>query len=234
MTTQLPDAALLAWWSTAWLRGQVVTDLLLEALGDTRPPGLLPLLVELRAAGATGAGLALPVEGDPLGLGGPRALNDAALAAGSAVVVAEARTGLVPLERDGYVAWHRFPAEPRQLPDVGEADRGLRRALTTTANTLADLDVARWRPEVADELIDLRRPGPIDPPPPGTPPRCAQLAVRGLQAARIVELALDDDGAAVSASEISTRTNALRPLEHASRRALVAACSPEVWPPVMG
>ena len=234
MTTPLPDAALLAWWSTAWLRGRVVTDLLLDALGDASPGGLLDLLVEVRRAGATGAGLALPVEGDPLGLGGPRAFNDAALTAGSAVVFAEARTGLVPEGRDGYVAWHRFPVEPRQLPDVGEADRGLRRALTTTANTLADLDVARWRPEVADELMDLRRPAPIDPPPPGTPPLCAQLAVRGLQAVGIVKLALDDDGAAVSAYEISIRRDALRPLEHASRRALVAACSPEVWPPAVG
>jgi len=46
-----------------------------------------------------------------------------------------------------------------------------------------------------------------------------------------VELALDDDGAAVSAYEIATRRDALRPLEQAARRALVAACSPEVWPP---
>ena len=35
MTTALPAAARLAWWGTAWLRGQVVTDLLLDAVsGD--------------------------------------------------------------------------------------------------------------------------------------------------------------------------------------------------------
>ncbi|MEO5853389.1 MAG: hypothetical protein ABIQ15_12825, partial [Nocardioides sp.] len=129
------------------------------------------------------------------------------------------------------VTWQRFAAEPRQLPDVGEADRGLRRALTTTATALADLEVGRWRPVVADELMALRRPAPIDPPPPGTPPVCARLAVQGLQATRIVALALADDGAAVSSSEVANRRAALLPLERAARRALVAACSPEVWPP---
>jgi len=231
VTTALPDAAVLAWWCTAWLRGQVVTDLLLDAVGQGRPEGLLDLLVEVRRAGATGAGLALPVDGDPLGLGGPPAFNTAALEAGSAVVFVGARTGLVPVANSDGPDWRRFVAEQRQLPDVGEADRALRQALTTTASALADLDVARWRPEVADELMDLRRPRPLDPPPPGTPPVCARLAVHGLQATRIVELALDDHGAAVSAYEIATRRDALRPLEQAARRALVAACSPEVWPP---
>jgi hypothetical protein len=57
------------------------------------------------------------------------------------------------------------------------------------------------------------------------------LAERGLQAAEIVELALEDDGAAVSASEIRARRDALVPLGRAARRALTAAGSPEVWPP---
>ena len=36
VTNALPDAGLVAWWSTAWLRGDVVTDLVLDAL---RAPG---------------------------------------------------------------------------------------------------------------------------------------------------------------------------------------------------
>ncbi len=67
--------------------------------------------------------------------------------------------------------------------------------------------------------------------PPGIPPTCAQLAATGARAARIVELAVADDGAAVSAYEIGARREALRPLEQAARRALVAACSTEAWPP---
>jgi hypothetical protein len=63
------------------------------------------------------------------------------------------------------------------------------------------------------------------------PPRCVDLAARGLQALEIAALALEDDGSAVTAAEIVARRAALTPLERAGRRALVAACSPEVWPP---
>ena len=67
--------------------------------------------------------------------------------------------------------------------------------------------------------------------PPGVPAACVDLAARGLQAAAIVELALEDDGGAVTAYDAAERRAALVPLERAARRALVAACSPEVWPP---
>ena len=126
--------------------------------------------------------------------------------------------------------WHAYAARPRQLTDVGEADRRLRLAMVQTADQLAALDVARWRPDVADELTDLRTFGRLDSPP-GTPPRCVELAARALQAAGIVDLALDDDGAAITHAEAEGRRTALRDLATAARHALVAACSPEVWPP---
>jgi hypothetical protein len=113
---------------------------------------------------------------------------------------------------------------------VGEADRALRAALIEAADTLARLEVARWRPEIADRLMNLRHREPVDAPP-GVPARCVDLAARGLQALAITDLALGDDGGAVSAHEIGGRRGALVPLERAGRRALVAACSPEVWPP---
>ena len=107
--------------------------------------------------------------------------------------------------------------------------RALRAALIETARVLDDLDVARWRPEAADAPMNLRhRPALVAPS--GTPPRCAELAARGLQGWAIAELALEDDGGALSAREIGTRRTALHPLERASRRAVVAACSSEVWP----
>ena len=90
----------------------------------------------------------------------------------------------------------------RQLPDVGEADRALREALLEAADDLADLDVARWRPEVADELMNLRhRPDAR---------RAARHARRGASTSppagcrrwAIVDLALDDDGGALSAYEV--------------------------------
>lgn len=243
MSTHLPASARLAWWATAWLRGHVVADLVVDAVigpdathavvglpGAEGTETLVAALARLRSLGATAVGAAFPVDGDPAGLGGPADFNREALATGEAVVVADAGLGLVPVRTGAAIAWVAQPAERRPLPDVGEADRGLRAALPVAADALAALDVARWRPEVADELIDLRRAAPLQAPP-GVPARCVELAGRALQAMAIVDLALEDDGAAVSASEIGARREALVPLERAGRHALVAACSPEVWPP---
>jgi hypothetical protein len=62
------------------------------------------------------------------------------------------------------------------------------------------------------------------------PARCAELAARGLQALGIADLALADDGGALSAPMAARRRAAIAPLDLAGRRALVAACSPEAWP----
>lgn len=227
----LPHAASLAWWLTAWLRGHEQTDHVLDALStDTHlleGGSALDLLVRARGTGATYAGVALPVDGDPLGLGGPRALNEAALEVGQAVVVGD--LGLVPQEQGETVQWRVLPAARRQLPDVGEADRSLRETLVGAASELADLDVARWRPEAADALMNLHRRPALDAPL-GTPPRCVDLAARGLQAWAIVDLALADDGGALSSYEVERRRGLLQPLGRAARRAIVAACSAEVWP----
>lgn len=237
MSLELPLSARLAWWLTAWLRGTEVTDHVLDAVTDgdlahlvaglSGGTAMLDLLLEARRSGATGAGLALPAEGDLLGLGGPRELNDAAIEAGEAVVVGD--WAAVPEVVGEVCHWRVLPAARRQLPDVGEADRMLRAALLDSAKLLAELDVARWRPEVADQLMNLSHRPSIEAPL-GTPARCADLAARGLQGWAITELALEDDGGAVSAYEIEARRAALQPLERAARRALVAACSPEVWP----
>lgn len=243
MTTSLPPAARLAWWGTAWLRGHAVADLVVDAVidGDATHtvvglPGaegtetLVAGLARLRAAGASALGAAFPVEGDPAGLGGPRDLNADALEMGEAVMAVEVGLGLVPHRTGAAVAWHARPADRRQLTDVGEADRQLRAALLAAAQALADLDVARWRPEVADRLMNLRHLD-LPPAPHGVPGRCVELAARGLQATGIVALALEDDGGSVTTYDVRSRREALLPLERAGRHALVAACSPEVWPP---
>ncbi len=227
----LPHSAVLAWWLTAWLRGHEQTDHVLDALADDthllEGGSALDLLARSRASGASYAGLALPVDGDPLGLGGPRDFNAAAMEAGQAVVAGS--LGLVPEEKGETVQWRAFAAERRQLPDVGEADRSLREALLGAADDLAALDVARWRPEAADALMNLHQRPPLDAPL-GTPPRCVDLAARGLQAWTIVDLALEDDVGALSSYEAERRRGLLQPLGRAARRAVVAACSPEVWP----
>jgi hypothetical protein len=227
----LPHSAVLAWWLTAWLRGHEQTDHVLDALAaDTQllaGGSALDLLTIARASGASYAGLALPVDGDPLGLGGPRDFNAAAMDAGQAVVAGT--LGLVPEEQGETVQWRPHDAAPRQLPDVGEADRTLRETLLGAAGDLADLEVARWRPEAADALMNLHRRPQVEAPL-GTPPRCVDLAARGLQAWAIVDLALADDGGALSSYAVEQRRGLLQPLGRAARRAIVAACSPEVWP----
>lgn len=238
----LPDAGVLAWWLTAWLAGRTSPDAFLEEVrgedaahdvvglpGADEPVPLVLALGRIRALGATGAGLALPVEGDPVGLGGPVAFNTEALEYGEAVVVSGAGIGLVPIRAGRGVVWRCLPAHRRQLPDVGEADRGLRAALIETEAALAELGVVRWRPEVADELMNLRHLH-LPAAPPGTPAICVRLATRGSHALAVVDLALADDGGAISAAEARKRQEALKPLARAGRRALVAACSPEVWP----
>lgn len=236
----LPVSGRLAWWGTAWLRGHVGPDDLLDAvLADdvthvvVDPEGSRTLLGELgrlRLAGATGFGAAFPAEGDLLGLGGPVPFNDAALEVGEAVVVLGTDSALVPSRVGPTVEWAPFAARRRQLPDVGEADRELRAVLLASAERLAALDVARWRPEIADRLMNLRHRRSLVAAP-GVPARCVDLAERGLQALEIADLALEDDGAALSVHEIDQRRGSLAPLARAGRRALVAACSPEVWPP---
>jgi hypothetical protein len=242
VTTGLPlDSARLAWFLSAWLRGDVAPDDVLDAvvgddaahdvtgLDDSEPMPLVLALGRIRAAGAVSAGLALPWPGTPAGLGGPAEFNTAAIDAGESVVLAGAGLGLVPHRAGAGVVWSCLPANRRQLVDLGEADRGLRTSMAETATALATLDVARWRPEVADELMNLRH-RPTYAAPPGTPPRAVDLAGRAVQALRIVDLALEDAGGALTAYEIDERERTLRPLGGAARAALVAACSPECWP----
>ena len=235
MNNPLPVSARLAWWGTSWLRGAVSPDDLLDAVlgGDVSHQvdgqSLLTSLVAMRSAGATGFGAAFPREGMPAGLGGPSDFNAAAIEAGEAVVAPGAETGLVPRRVGPTVEWTTYPAARRQVQDIGEADRELRVTLLTSAAALADLDVARWRPEVADELLNLRRLS-VPKVPVGVPARCAELAARALQAVGIADLALADEGGALSASAAEQRRAAIMPLDLAGRRALVAACSPEAWP----
>lgn len=198
--------------------------------GEGGTETLIGGLARLRAGGASAIGAAFPVEGDLVGLGGPASFNAGALNEGEAVVVVGTHVGLVPVRVGAAVTWVAHRAQPRQLPDVGEADRALRAALLETANALALLDVARWRPEVADRLLNLRHRAPVAAPV-GVPARCVELAARGLQALEIAELGMADDSGELTAYEVEVRRTSLRPLERAGRQALVAACSPEAWPP---
>jgi hypothetical protein len=236
--SSLPLSVRFALWFSAWRTGAVSLDAARDAIvgedaahdllglpGETDPVPLILGLGRLRSLGAGGAGIALPVPGDPLGLSGPAAFNADVIEAGEGVVLDGADLGLVPHRAGAGVTWacHRA-ASRRQVPDPSEAESALRQALLVTSRALVDLDVARWRPEVADELMALRRTTDL-PVPHAMAPRAVQLAALASRCRTIVDLALEDDGGSVTAREADARRAALLPLDHAARRGLVAACS---------
>lgn len=194
-------------------------------------PTTLPVALNLlRTGGTSQAYLALPVPGDPIGLAGPPAFNEAALDSGEAVVLAGVGIGLVPRYVGPAVQWTVHRATSPAPADLGEADRGLRAALIEAAESLAALDVAKWKPEVADALIDIRRigTGKGDDLAPGYEARAIKAAATARRCLAIADAALDDDGAAVTGAEADARRRALLELAAAARRALVAACGPPI------
>lgn len=234
----MPDSARFALWCSALLSGRTSPDEARDAIvaGDAAHdvsglpgrPAPVPLIVALGllgSAGATAAGLALPVPGDPLGLAGPSEFNTEAIDVGEAVLMAGTDLGLVPRRAGAGVLWTCHPAVThRQVPDPAEADTALKRALLDASTSLADLDVARWSPETADELLAVRTERFL-PLPDAMSARVVRLTQLATRCRTIVEVALDDDGGSLTASAARARREALVPLDHAARRALVAACS---------
>lgn len=202
-------------------------------------------LGRLRGSGARSLALALPAPGDP-GLAGPTPLGRAALSCGEAVVTVgagEAALGLVPrVTRHGSawdgtvttVCWEVFPAGflssetvPVAGDSLGVAQADLTATLRRVTDTLVRLDVASWRPEVAEALATLRSSSraarPLVVLPPGVDPRAQQLLDLAERLAVVVALASADTGAAVSGWEARDREAALRELAASVRRARVAA-----------
>lgn len=237
----LPRAARFVTWTNAWLIGATSLDEADDAIrardtahhviglpGQPEPVPLLLSLGTLRNLGTRALSLALPVPGDPLGLAGPREFTEAALEMGEAVVCEGSGLGLVPHVIGAGVQWQVYDANPA-VPEVfGDASLELAHTLQEVIDALAGLDVARWRPEVAEALIDLRAvgSGTHDGLPPGYAPRAEELAARARRCLLVCELALADDGGSATAHEADSRRRALRRLDHAARRALLAACAP--------
>ena len=227
VTASLPVSARFALWFTAFAGGRasldeardriVEDDAAHDVVGLPDQDGPAPLILGLgllRTEGARAAALA-----------GPAEFNSEVLEYGEGVVLHGCDLGLVPHRAGAGVQWLAMPAAAhRQLPDPSEAEAQLRRSLLGTTEALAGLDVARWRPEVADELMALRKHADLVLPQ-AMAPRAVRLAGLAARCRLIVEIALEDDGGAVTASEIDARREALLPLDHAARRGLVAACA---------
>ena len=182
--------------------------------------------------------LVLPAPGDPRGLPGPGPFTGAALVAGEGVVTPG--LGLVPEVRSHTsgsgvtfetVLWrcHPLPTPSRPVVDeltAAEAEGELSQALSDATRTLAKLDIAQWRPELAGALAALRKPDSGTDLPPGYDPRARRLYARASVLDRVLALAeRAAPGGAINGYEVQQRDAALRPLVASCRRALVAACN---------
>lgn len=172
--------------------------------------------------------VAAPTPGDLTGLAGPPELNTAALEAGECVLLGgqpqHPTTALVPHVAGAGVVWQAAPAADPPPHDLPEASRVLRRALSVTADTLTELDLARWSPDAADALLNLRAPLDLDLPP-GTSADAAAVLATAMRCQAIVDVAGRSQSAAVTAAEADRRAAALQPLARAARHAVSAACS---------
>ena len=173
-----------------------------------------------------GSGLALPGPGDPVGSAGrrpstPPPSRPARRSSPGAV-------GLVPPRVGAAVEWTAYAASPRQLDDVGEADRGLRRALRRRheAGRPRRGALATRGRRRADEPA----PPPRLRPPPGTPERLRRIspAARSRPGDRRPRPRGRRRRGQRRRGRAPGRAAALGA---AAARGLVAACSPEVWPP---
>ena len=237
-------SGVLAAWTSAWLAGEAAyDDVVARVTGDDEPhrvsglPGVAgetPLgwaLPVLRERSPEGVRAVLPVAGDPRGLPGPGPFTTAAVAAGEAVV--GRGLGLVPRVTEHgsatdltcSVLWTAYEvAEPAPDPlTVPEAEHDLTTATREAASALAALDVASWRPEVADGLARMRR--WVTPElPPGHDARAVRLLASADRLAAVLDLArADAPGGAVNGAEARARDDALRPLATVVRRARQAA-----------
>ncbi|MGP3921901.1 hypothetical protein [Streptomyces sp. 8N616] len=214
--------------------------------GEADPVGLSLGLGRLRALGATGLRVALPAPGHPLGLSGPPDFNARAMEAEEAVIASGGQPlGLVPeifeAGPDGdlhvEVVWHCLPvrdAPPADVPSLGEAERELAEALREATELLSRMDVAGSGPvaQAALEAYRERAARGREVLAPGYPPRAVRVLELAQRVGALIAIAHGPDGAggggsehgaAVSASQIAARAEALRPVERTARRAQVAA-----------
>ncbi|GGS62489.1 hypothetical protein GCM10010156_21770 [Planobispora rosea] len=226
-----PIAATLVCWGNAWLTGQAGLDEAADRVERQAGPQLVgagdgdvPLrafLADLRIEGMSSLRLALPVPGDPLGLTGPPSFNSAAIEAGQATIaVLPGRcVGLVP-ERDlrgsSYdgVRWSTFEASAAapDVPSLPEAERALTLAMHTATDALLGVE----GPAQGHRLTRRDDDGLA----PGYPARAHRVAALAARLSAVLRLA-DDRG--LTSAQVSVRSQALRDLDRAVRRARVAA-----------
>lgn len=249
MSVSLPRSVVAALWvgcaddGETWLSDAVAAVTGTDEPHRTDDDAPLALLLSRlarhrRSRTVTFAGL--PVPHEPSGLSGTAGI--AAMDAGECVVVdtGAAAPALVAvpdvvafgsaLEPGAMVRWQVHSARVSMAPvGLGEARRLLAEALVVAVDALESMDVARWRPDAAEEIAELASAVVPDQVartlPPDLDPRRSDLLVRAARLEAIAELAMADDGAAVTLWAADQRHAALRHVAGAARRAMSAACT---------
>lgn len=209
--------------------------------GDDGPARTLADLVERWAAQRCAVAAVLPAPGDPAGA--PAAVAGPAQDAGEAVLVASERgawAAVPEVETFGSVfePGHLVTWQVQAVPNwrstlvglVGslpEAERELTVALRRATEALTRLDVARWREDAAEQIAALSGGADLGwDLPAGLDGRRVRVLATAARLRAIVDLARDDDGAAVNLWQADQRSSALRDVDRAARRAMAVATHP--------
>jgi len=236
-----PRCGILAAWTSTWLAGRAASDEVLRAVtagdeghrivaDDAAEMPLSEALIQWRTRGANVRAV-LPVPGDLRGVPGPIGFRAAALEAGEAVF--GGGFGLVPeilaanpaSSARPYVRWRPFVVEaaPPDQIDVREAEQALGEAIRDSARALVAADVSGASGEVGEALAHARRAGERLDLPSGYPSRAVALLAQAERMDDVLRIALlDPVGGAIDRTGVAARTEALRPLVTAVRRARVA------------
>jgi hypothetical protein len=242
----LPRAAALALWGAEYLAGrESPDDAAARVSARTEQTGEDPfeVLVGLRDVDSPSLRLLLPVPGRLEGLVGPPATNDAALAAGQAVLVTSGPLAdrlLVPTtlvhgpeegadeaDRTVAVAWQTHPTDSRAVPSgvpAAEARRRLQQVMTSAAGTVQDLGLVPEDFTQLDALPDdwarTSLPRSVDVP----TGDYLLLAAEVLLLARTALAGADEPagGAGAGAWALGQREQIMRELADAARTALTA------------
>ncbi|MGX7679764.1 hypothetical protein ACSMXN_12815 [Jatrophihabitans sp. DSM 45814] len=239
--------AQLAAWGSAWLRGSVAFDAVLDAVGsdvrnvagpgfavaDLHPVGTA--LTDWKRSGARTLTLALPVPGDVRGMAGEPSFRDVALRSGQAVFGAD--TGVTcelgpktPSSAARELRWHRSVISGRVPDYIGltDAEHDLTEAIRETASEFARRGTESWMSDIASALSDARRAGERLHLPSSHPARAVRVIAQAERLAAVLEVVDADTSGEVNAAGMRERASALRPLRVAVRRALIAGYNADV------
>jgi hypothetical protein len=159
---------------------------------------------------------------------GAAVLTTGALDAPSFALLPAPATTAEAVRWDVVAAQRSVP--PHGLPTLSEAERDLAEVVRDATQTLDVLDVARGRDDVAARLAALDRELRRLDLPASLPARAQRTVVTAARLLGVVDVAVETDGAAVTASTAAQRRAAMRPLRTAARYALCAAYSAALEP----